>query len=89
MAYQLLYTVRVCFVPDGAGPMSVPSAQSFAFSQEQTIIVPGGNSPSLANFNTAMTSSSSTPAAGSMAADLNTQISADLATIQAWATGGN
>ena len=52
------------------------------------MVVPGGDSPTLGNFNTALTGAAGTPAAGSMAADLNTQINAALAQIQGFSSGG-
>lgn len=89
MALRLIYSMSVCEVPDGAGAMSVPSAQVKTFTQQQIVTVPGtAGSYTLANFNTAMTGSSSTPTAGSMAADLNTQLNAALAQINGFNTGG-
>ena len=90
MGYRLRYTLNVDWVGDGVGPGSnVATAQTKGFSQQAIVTVPGGDTPTLGNFNTALTGSSSTPAAGSMGADLNTQISAALAQIQGFATGGN
>ena len=63
--------------PVGPGPVGVQ--------------VPGGDSPTLANFYSALTGSSSTPAGGptaSLAGDVGLQISASLARIQGFATGG-
>ena len=90
MAYRLRYQVSVDWVGDGAGPGFgfVSTAQTKGFTQQQVVVVPGGDSPTIGNFNTALTGSSSTPAAGSMGADLNTQINAALAQIQGFSTGG-
>jgi hypothetical protein len=89
MAFRLRYAVNIDWIGDGVGPGSnVPTAQTKGFTQQQTVLVPGGDAPTLANFNTALTGAAGTPAAGSMGADLNTQISAALAQIQAFATGG-
>ena len=90
MAYRLRYQVFVDFVGDGNNAMQVASAQTAAFTQTNPVaFVPGGNAPTLANFNTALTGAAATPAAGSLAADISTQINTNLAKIQAFATGGN
>ena len=56
------------------------------------ILVPGGNAPTQANFNTALSGSNTVPVAGgqtgSMAGDIAAQIAAQLARIQGFATGG-
>ena len=90
MAYRLRYTLNIDFVGDGAGPGFgfVSTAQTKGFTQQQVVVVPGGDSPTIGNFNTALTGSASTPTAGSMAADLNTQINTALAQIQGFSTGG-
>ena len=88
MSYRLRYTLSIDWVGDGAGAMEVPSAQTKKFTQTQIVLVGGANSPAITDFNTAMTGSSSTPAAGSMCADLNTQINANLAQIQGFSSGG-
>lgn len=88
MAYAIGYDVRVYWIPDGGGAMSVPSAQSKKFTQTTLVQVPGGDTPTIGNFNTALTGSASTPTGGS-ALDLSTQINTALAQIQAWASGGN
>jgi hypothetical protein len=49
--------------------------------------VPGGDTPTLANFASALTGSTSVPAGG-MALDLYNAISENLARIQGFATGG-
>lgn len=88
MAYVISYTLNVQWVGDGVGAMSVPSAQVKTFTQSSRVLVPGADAPTLANFNTALTGSSSTPSSPSMAADLNAQINTALAQIQGFATGG-
>ena len=93
MGYRLTYVVDINWVPDGAGPMElgtgpILSLLQSGFNLPPQVVVPGGNTPTLGNFNTALTGSSATPAAGSMAADLSTQIAAQLTRIQAFATGG-
>lgn len=90
MALRLTYTVSVCEVPNGAGGMSVPSAQVKTFTQQQVVTVPGTEGAyTLGNFNTALTGSSSTPTAGSLAADINAQITvAVLAQLNAFSSGG-
>ncbi len=82
MALQIRYSMSVCFVPDGAGPMSVPSAQVKTVTQSTVIVVPGGNSPTSANITTACNS-----AATDAAAQFNT--AANLAQIDAFGSGGN
>lgn len=90
MTYRLTYTVSVEYFGPGTGQVSAGAgAQVKTLTQSAFVLVPGGETPTLANFNTAMTGSSSTPAAGSMANDLNSQISANLSQIQGFATGGN
>lgn len=90
MSYGIRYSLQVCWIPDGAGAMSVPSAQAEGFTQTGAfLIVPGGDSPTQGNFNTAISGASATPTAPSMSNDLAAQIAAALAKIQAWSTGGN
>lgn len=89
MAYALRYTMTVCWIPDGAGAMSVPSAQVKTLTQSSLIAVPGGDAPTQGNFNTAISGASATPAGPSMANDLAAQVAANLAQIQGFATGGN
>jgi hypothetical protein len=99
VAYFLQYAVEVCFVPDGAGPMSVPSMQKIVFRPAgwpgnsqvggaNGIQVPGGNGASQANFNQALSGATATPTAPSLSADIATQIAAKLGQIQGFATGG-
>ena len=90
MGYRLSYQVSIDFVPDGAGPMSVPTGPTLQFNNVpyavSSVVVPGGNTPTLANFNTALCGT--TPSSGSAMFDISAQISAQLARIQAFATGG-
>lgn len=81
MVYVIKYSLNVEWVGDGCGPMSVPSAQKIRFAQTSPVLVPGGDSPSAANFNTAIT--------GGMTTDLEAQVLANLGQIQGFATGGN
>lgn len=106
MSYRISYMMRVEYIADGAGPMSVPAQQILLEGQismqgltvaNPTITnsgqptgyqqVPGGNSPTQANFNNAMTGSDSTPSGG-MALDLATAIATNLTRIQGFASGG-
>lgn len=80
MAYGLRYSLDVVWIPDGAGAMTVPDAQRKKFSQTTIVAVPGGDAPTAANFNTAIT--------GAMTTDLEAQVLASLTQIQGWATGG-
>lgn len=89
MAYQIRYKAEVVWVGDGQGSMGLASAitnyaagaQSIAFVNSAPIQVPGGDTPSSANFGTAATA---------CATDLTTQLqnAATLARMQAFATGG-
>lgn len=103
MAYIIRYVAVVDWIGDGVGSMSVPSAQQlqlgslplfgagFAQAPGQPIgfqVVPGGDSPTIGNFNTALAGSSSTPTNPSMAYDLYTAVNANLARIQGFSTGG-
>jgi hypothetical protein len=105
LAYQIRYALEIVFIPDGAGPMSVPSMQTLKlgtleFSDLTTRIpattgqatgyinVPGGDTPTQGNFNTALNGAAGTPTAPSMANDLAVAIAANLARIQGFATGG-
>lgn len=84
-------TVNCSFVPDGAGQMSVPTVQTIQVSlnaavPSQTgitagpIQVPGGNSPSTGNLNTA---------AVAFGAAISTLLQANQAQIAAFGTGGD
>jgi hypothetical protein len=89
MAYGIRYSLDVVWIPDGAGPMTVPDAQRLKLSQTAIVQVPGGDSPTQANFNTAIGVTSGNVIAGSMASDLEAQIATNLTRIQGWSTGGN
>jgi len=52
------------------------------------IQVPGGDTPTQANFRTALQGTSGAPTAGGMTADLDAAIATNLARIQGFATGG-
>jgi hypothetical protein len=86
MAYILKYSLDVCWIGDGANQMSVPSAQRKKFVNSITVLVPGGDSPTAANFNTAIGASS--PSSGTMAYDLEAQVLANLTQLQGFSTGG-
>ena len=89
MAYRLRYQLSVDWVGDGVSPgFNVATAQTKGFTQTIICVVPGGDSPTQGNFNTALSGSSSTPTAGSMSADLSAQIATALAQIQGFSTGG-
>lgn len=81
MAYQIGYQLEVFWVPDGAGPMTQPIGSTKKFVQAQFQPVPGGDAPTAANFNTAIT--------GVMTTDLEAQVLASLAQLQGFATGGS
>lgn len=88
MAYALKYALEVYWVWDGAGMMTPSSgAQKKKLSQTAPVAVPGGDAPTAANFNTAIGVTTGNVIAGSMAADLQAQVLANLTQLQAWATG--
>ena len=87
--YLLKWSVNIVWAPDGAGPESgVGNAQSLLVSEAggtgvpagAPIIVPGGNAPTQANFNTAVVA---------IVAPAEAAIAANLAALQGWATGGD
>lgn len=88
MAYGIRYSMSVVFIPDGAGPMSVPDQQRKLFVQSSIVQVPGGDAPTAANFNTAIGVTSGNVIANSMASDLQAQVLANLTQLQGFATGG-
>lgn len=64
-------------------PQNLTTGQPTGFIQ-----VPGGNTPTQANFRTAMTGAAGAPTAGGMTADLDAAIATNLLRIQGFATGG-
>lgn len=86
--YLLGMSATLYWAPDGAGSVTVPEAQSLqavlgdsgANAGTGYVLVPGGNAPSTANVNTAVTTA---------AATLSTYLQAQIAQIQGWASGGN
>jgi hypothetical protein len=77
--YQVSFDISVEWVGDGAGPMSVPSAQRLKL-KGTPVQVPGGDSPSGANLNTAGT------LIGTACQGL---LVANIAQIQGFASGGD
>ncbi len=88
--YVLTGSVTISWLPDGAGPMTVPSAQALKvlcdYIPAQTAIaaapiaVPGGDAPSTSNLNTA---------AVAFGAAISTLLQANVTQIQGFATGGD
>lgn len=83
MAYMVWGELRISWVPDGAGPLTVLTAQSInaqasEYGAVQPVLVPGGDAPTAGNIATA-------------AATLSAALAAALPTaqIQGWATGNN
>ena len=87
----LRYSVAVVVAPDGAGPQTVQAAQELVILDTATgvpgvasgsapILIAGGNSPTAANLNTA---------AVAMGTLVSSQLQANLAQIQGFATGGD
>lgn len=86
--YLVSGSINISWAPDGAGPETVPNAQTVQFSLGSQgsstsggyILVPGGNAPTTGNINTAVV------AAG---AALSLAAQAAIAQIQGFATGGD
>ena len=81
MAYEARYSLDIVWVPDGAGPMTVPDSQKLKFSQSATLFVAPTGGLTQTTINNAIT--------GGMTTDLEAQTATQLATMQAWSTGGN
>jgi hypothetical protein len=88
MAYGIKYSMSVVWIGDGVSSQSVPEAQVKKFVQSGIVQVPGGDSPTAANFNTAIGVTSGNVIANSMASDLEAQVLANLGQLQGFATGG-
>lgn len=87
MSYAIQWSASVVWIGDGVGAMEVPSAQRIKGSSGDTgstyagmIAVPGGDAPTQANFNTAIS--------GTMVTNVEGFIAANLGQIQGFATGG-
>lgn len=89
MAFGIRYSLDVVWIPDGAGPMTVPDAQRKKFVQTGIVQVPGGDTLTQANLNLAMGATAGNTVAGSMLADLEAQTATALTQMAAWSTGGN
>jgi hypothetical protein len=72
--------MSVKYLPNGAGPMTIPEAQVKTFFQTTSVLVPGGDAPTTGNFNTAIS--------GAMVTDLEGQVAANIGQLQGFATGG-
>lgn len=81
MAYIARYTLSIDWVPDGAGSMTVPDSQHLKFTQSAPVYVAASGALTQSLINTAIT--------GGMTTDLEAQTATQLATMQAWSTGGN
>lgn len=84
--YLIKWRVEVCLVADGAGPMEVPAQQTLILNSDfgansGPVLVPGGSTPTGANFTTAATTVGT-----NIGTALN--VAAVLAQIQGFATGG-
>lgn len=95
MAFVLKYAVDIAWVPDGVGPMEVPSSAMLRFFPSasnpggvtlgngafaQGSLIPGANAPSQANIITAL---------NNLVTDLTAQLTpAVVSRIQGFATGG-
>lgn len=89
MSYQIKWRAEVCWIPDGAGQMEVPSGATKIINTDfggspgagGPVVVPGGDSPTGANFTTAANSVGT-------ALGLALNNAATLAQIQGFSTGG-
>lgn len=94
MAIQAIVNVTLCFVPDGANAMSVPSAQSLDLSLSPSGSTPGGTASTGANLTmpggNTVTAGNLTTLATQIATALTAQFTtaANLATVGGWPTGG-
>ena len=84
--YVIKWRAEVCWIPAGAGSMEVPSAQTLIVNNDfgansGFVSVPGGASPTGANFTTAATTVGT-----NLGTALN--VAATLAQLQGFATGG-
>lgn len=85
--YLMGMKATIYWAPDGAGPVTVPEAQSLEASVGDAgcnasgtfVLVPGGNAPTTGNISTAVTAA---------AALITTYMQAQIAQIQGWASGG-
>jgi hypothetical protein len=81
--YVLGWTLTAKWIGDGVGPQSVSQAQILkmaAVSYGGDVQVPGGDAPTQANFNTAIT--------GTLTTEMENAIAANLGQIQGFSTGG-
>lgn len=88
--YVLTGSVNISWLPDGGGPMTVPTAQTLkvlidyvpaqAGIAAAPIAVPGGDAPSTGNLNTAATA---------FGTAVSTMLQANVTQIQNWASGGD
>lgn len=86
--YLVGLKATIYWAADGAQALTVPEAQSLEASVElpqgnasaSFVLVPGGNAPTAANINTAVTNA---------AALASTYLQGQIAAIQGWSTGGD
>lgn len=97
MSFQLQYMARIVWIPDGAGPLSVGSAQQITLGQlalgsmgTLTIGTATGQPTGYQQVpgGDAPTQSNFNTACDAMTTDIETAIAANLTQIQAFATGG-
>lgn len=83
MAIFAVVTVRLSFVPDGAGPMEVPTAQSLVVGNPLIPyqLCPGGNTASAANLATLATSIGTAVGTAFTTGTIQAQVAG-------WGTGG-
>ena len=78
MAYVANAVITIAYVGNGAGPMTVPEAQSFRIPIAQQLM-PGGDTVTAGNLNTLGTS---------IGTAAQTALNANITQITGWSTGG-
>jgi hypothetical protein len=96
MAYRIQYALVIQFIPDGAGPLSVPSEQVLklgALEMNGLTVTTTATTGQPTGFQqvpggNAPSAANFATAVTAMGVDLNTAITTNLARIQGFATGG-
>lgn len=88
----LMWSVRACWVPAGAGQQGIPVAQSLAQNNDfgangDYIVVPGNGSPTAANITTACTTLGANVALALGGTGAGATGVANLAVIDGWQNG--
>lgn len=88
MAYALSFTATVKWIPDGAGPMSVPSAQVLQVTPSSNGTVTFSGMVPIQGADT-LTSANLTSAGTSAGVQIGSAAFAYITQLQGWSTGGN